>query len=242
MKERVDDIGFGGYKLIQHPEQFCYGIDAVLLADFAAAKQTDSIADLGTGTGVIPLIIHHKSGAKKIVGIEKQREAFELACRNAMLNKLSDAIRFIHGDVVDVKKYFRQGEFSLVVSNPPYTEKGTGPTSPYSSKEEARHETTAGVVDFIKAAQFLLAPKGSFCLVHRPSRLVDIIAACRELRLEPKRLKLVSPFPGAAPNIMLLQCIKNGGKELIVEPTLFIRSPNGLYSSEVNKIYEREKE
>lgn len=240
MEERMDDIGFGGYQLIQNPSHFCYGIDAVLLADFANAKQDDSIIDLGSGTGVIPLILHHKSKAQKIVGLEKQKEAFELAQRNASLNRLSEVIHFVNGDVLDVKKNFKSGEFSLVVTNPPYTEKGRGPTSPYSAKEVARHETTAGIVDFVEAAYYLLADKGSFCIVHRPSRLVDIITACRQNQLEPKRIRFVSPQPEASPNIVLVQCTKNGGKELTIEPTLLVRGQNGEYSAALRKIYEWE--
>lgn len=241
MGERIDDIGFGGYRLIQDPDQFCYGVDAVLLADFSAAKKEDSILDLGTGTGVIPLILYHKSKAQKIVGLEKQREAYELACKNAKMNELSEMIRFVHGDVLCTEMYFKKGEFSLVVANPPYTEKGKGPLSLSCAKRTARHETTAGVADFIKAAQYLLPPKGSFCIVHRPSRLVDIIVACRQHQLEPKRVRFVSPAPDESPNIVLLQCIKNGGKELVVEPTLFIRSRKGVYSADLNRIYERQK-
>jgi tRNA1Val (adenine37-N6)-methyltransferase len=239
--ERVDNIGFGGYQLIQDPDQFCYGVDAVLLADFAAATKEDCIVDLGTGTGVIPLILYHKSKAQKIVGLEKQRKSYELALKNAKMNGLSEFLRFVHGDVLDIKKYFKSGEFSLVVTNPPYTEKGTGPISPYCAKETAKHETTAGVSEFIQAAQYLLGPKGSFCIVQRPSRLVDIMVACRQHQLEPKRIKFVAPVPGVAPNIVLLQCIKNGGKELIIEPTLFVRDHTGVYGTDLNRIYERAK-
>lgn len=239
MGERIDSIGFGGYRLIQNPDQFCYGIDAVLLADFALAKKEDSILDLGTGTGVIPLILYHKSKSQRIVGLEKQKDSYELACRNANINGLSEFLHFVHGDVVDAKMYFKEGEFSLVVSNPPYTEKGRGPKSPSSAKGMARHETTAGIVDFIKAAHYLLAPKGSFCLVHRPSRLVDIMVTCRHYQLEPKRIRFVAPAPGEPPNIFLLQCVKHGGKELMFEPSLFVRNEEGVYSSDLDKIYER---
>ncbi|NCB43694.1 MAG: methyltransferase domain-containing protein [Clostridia bacterium] len=239
MNERVDHIGFGGYQLIQDPSHFCYGIDAVLLADFAQAKQNDCIVDLGTGTGVIPLILHHKSKARKIIGVEKQKEAYDLAVKNARLNNLTETVEFVHGDVVDIKSYFKRGEFSLVVTNPPYTEKGTGPISHNNKKETARHETTAGILEFVEAAHYLLAPKGSFCIVYRPSRLIDLLVACRSLQLEPKRIKFVAPEPDSAPNIVLVQCIKNGGKELVIEPTLFVRESNGAYGAALNRIYER---
>ena len=240
MKERLDDIGFGGYKLLQDPNKFCYGIDAVLLADFAKASKKDCIIDIGTGTGVIPLIIHHKSEAKRIVGIEKQEDSYNLAIQNANINNLTHEVEFKCMDVIDVRKHFKAGEFSLVVTNPPYTEKGRGPISPFDAKQVARHETTAGISDFIEAAGYLLSPLGSFCIVHRPSRLIDILYCCRQNKLEPKRLKFVAPKQGESPNIVLIQCVKNGGKELIVEPMLFVREPNGEYTNEINEIYERE--
>lgn len=239
MHERIDSIGFGGYQLIQDQNQFCYGVDAVLLADFAAAKEEDCIVDLGTGTGVIPLILYHKSKAQNIIGLEKQQAAFELAQKNATLNGLSHVIRFVHSDVLHVENHFDKGAFSLVVTNPPYMEKGSGPINPQCAKKMARHETTAGIGDFVQAAQYLLATKGRFCMVHRPSRLVDIMTACRQHQLEPKRIRFVAPEPGESPNIVLIQCTKDGGKELIVEPTLFVRNQKGNYSAELNRIYER---
>lgn len=239
MQERMDHIGFGGYKLIQNTRHFCYGIDAVLLADFSRASAEDIVADLGTGTGIIPLIIHHKSGAKRIAGIEKQADACELAVRNASINGLSKELEFFCIDVLDVKSTFKPGEFSLVVTNPPYTEQGCGPLSPSSVKQTARHESTAKLSDFIAAAHYLLGPLGSFCIVHRPSRLVDLISCCRAHRLEPKRLRFVSPKPGEPPNIVLVQCVKNGGRELYVEPTLYVRDSSGEYTGEIEAIYER---
>lgn len=239
MHERIDNIGFGGYRLIQNIDQFCYGVDAVLLASFAEAKKEDRIMDLGTGSGVIPLILYHKSKAQMIAGLEKQESAFQLAQKNVELNALDHVIHFVHGDVLNVKKLFEKSTFSLVVTNPPYMEKGTGPINPACGKKVARHETTAGITDFVQAAHYLLDTKGSFCMVHRPSRLVDIIVACRQNQLEPKRIQFVAPKPGATPNIVLIQCIKNGGKELFVEPTLFVRDQNGQYSAALNRIYER---
>lgn len=239
MGERLDDIGFGGYSLLQNTDQFCYGVDAVLLADFSVATPEDRIAELGSGNGIIPLILYHKYKAEKIVGLEKQYEAYELACRNVENNDLKAFISFVHGDVVNVKDLFQPGEFSLVVTNPPYQQKGTGPISPSCAKETARHETTAALEDFIDAAGYLLSPKGRLCMVHRPSRLVDIITLCRKSCLEPKRIKFVAPSPGMSPNIVLLECVKGGGKELSVEPTLFVRDQQGEYSEALNTIYGR---
>ncbi|MFA7462230.1 MAG: tRNA1(Val) (adenine(37)-N6)-methyltransferase [Anaerovoracaceae bacterium] len=238
--ERIDRVGFGDYRLAQDPTQFCYGIDAVILADFAQAKSSDIIADLGTGNGVIPLILYHKSHASRIVGVEKQNEAYELAVRNGRMNGLTDCLEWVCCDVTDLQDHFPPGGFSLVVSNPPYVEKDGGPTNRSKHLETARHETTGTLEDFVKAAAYLLLPLGSFCLVHRPSRLVDILWCCRKHRLEPKRLRFVAPRTGEAPNIVLVQCVKNGGKELNMEPTLVVRDEQGRYSAEIDRIYERD--
>jgi tRNA1Val (adenine37-N6)-methyltransferase len=195
--------------------------------------------DLGTGSGVIPLILYHKSQASRIIGVEKQPAAYDLAVRNGHLNGLADTVEWILCDVTEIEKHLPYGAFSMVVSNPPYVEKGGGPTSRSDLMEAARHETTAGLADFVRAAAYLLSPLGSFCLVHRPSRLVDILCCCRTHHLEPKRLRFVAPRPGESPNIVLIQCVKNGGKELIIEPTLHIRNAQGAYTEEIDRIYER---
>lgn len=237
--ERVDRIGFGEYQLIQDATQFCYGIDAVLLADFARACKGDHIADLGTGSGVIPFILHHKSQAARIVGIEKLPEAYDLAVRNGQMNGLDGIVEWLLCDVKDIEHHLLPGSFHGVVSNPPYVEKGGGPASPSAFMEMARHETTATLEDFVRAAAYLLCPLGTFSLVHRPSRLVDILSCCRANHLEPKRLRLVAPKPGAPPNIVLVQCVKNGGKELLIEPMLYVRDAQGFYTEEIDRIYER---
>lgn len=239
MTRRVDEIGFGGLRLIQDPDQFCCGIDAVLLADYAGAKERDVIADLGSGNGVIPLILHHKSRASRIVGVEKQASAYDLAVQNSRINGLSDAIQWICCDVKEICDHLSGGTFSLVVSNPPYVERGSGPGSPSPWVQSARHETSAGLEDFVRAAAWLLAPLGSFCIVHRPSRLVDLLYYCRSAHLEPKRMRFVAPRQGEGPNIVLLQCVKNGGKELTVEPGLVVRDEQGRYTDEIDRIYER---
>ncbi len=239
MTRRVDEIGFGGLRLIQDPQQFCYGIDAVLLADYANAKKSDIIADLGTGNGVIPLILHRKSRAARIVGVEKEPLAYDLAVENGRMNGLDHVLEWVLCDVTGIPSHFSPGTFSLVVSNPPYVEKGTGPTNPSASLQSARHETTAGLEDFIRAAAWLLRPLGSFCLVYRPARLVDMLCHCRRFRLEPKRVRFVIPRQGEAPNIVLLQCVKDGGRELLVEPALTVRDERGNYTEEIERIYER---
>jgi len=245
--ERLDDTGFGGYRLIQKPEEFCYGVDAVLLADFAAKNISDgqSICDLGTGTGIVPLILAHKTCNTAVVGVELQRDSWDRACRMAALNGLSDRLTFVRMDVADIAcgavngDRLSAGTFQTVTSNPPYMARESGLKSDNDAKRIARHETTAGLKQFVEAASRLLAQRGELCMVHRPSRLADIIAACREFRLEPKELRFVSPHEGEAPNLLLIRCRKGAGAELRVLPPLAVHQKDGAYSEEIMRIYER---
>lgn len=242
--ERIDDIGFGNLKLIQKPKDFCYGVDAVILADFAAnnAKTFPRvIADLGTGTGVIPLILSYKTGASEIYGVEVQRDSYERAVRNAKLNLLEDRLTFINGDVKD--KFCWGANLKeaadMVVSNPPYFKSGGGIVNDKSAKAVARHETTAGLEDFMECAAYLLKPKGDFFMVHRPSRLVDVCCFGRAAGLEPKEIRFVSPTEGGIPNIMLIHMVKGGGSELRFMTPLAVYDGEGNYTEELLKAYNR---
>ena len=261
--ERLDQIGFANLRLLQKPEDFCYGIDAVLLADFAAKRAKPDLqqgylkpvraCDLGTGTGVIPLILSHKlPQGSKIAGVEVQEDSFRRAERNVVLNGLSEQLFMVHGDVSDSalpeRVYERmafsparggRGGFDLVTANPPYTEGGRGLTGKNPAKQIARQETTGTLEDFIRTAAALLCEKGDFYLVHRPSRLVDLCCLFRKYRLEPKTLRLVSPKAGSAPNILLLHGVLGGGRELSVRENFIVYREDGSYTDEVNKTYER---
>lgn len=237
MAERIDEIGFGGYRLIQDTDAFCYGTDAVLLADFAKCREKDSLIDLGTGNGIVPIIVYAKYHPQKLAGLELQPGAYELAVRNAELNGLAEAISFYNGDVKDASKLFEAESFSVVTSNPPYTEKGRGPVSS-DAKLIARHETTAGLEDFIAAAGYLLKKGGAFYMVHRPSRLADIFVLLRKYDLEPKKLQMVAPHQGDAANIALVQAVKGAGHELTVLPELAVRKKDGSYTAALQQIYK----
>ncbi len=241
--ESIEEIGFGGLKLIQSSEGFRFGIDAVLLADFAAVicPGADNIADLGTGNGVIPLILSHKTKAHSITGIDLQAKAIELAGRSCDLNGLGERIRFIQCDVAKLqeKKPDLRGTADAVVTNPPYIAKGAGLTNAGDSKFLSRQETTAGVKEFAAAAAFLLKERGHFFLVHRPSRLVDLFYYCRTYGLEPKKIRFVAPRQGAKPNIVLLHCVKGGGRELDYADELYVYDEAGKYTAEIMKIYEK---
>ena len=256
--ERLDDTGFSGYHLIQKPEEFCYGVDAVLLANFAAknARRNQRICDLGTGTGIVPLILAHKTEVKQIVGVELQLDSWDRAMRMRALNQLEDRLAFANTDVLNIAgpklgkknvaklegeaaQLLQPGTFQIVTTNPPYMAGSSALQSHNDAKRIARHETTAGVREFVAAAARLLDERGEFCMVHRPSRLADIIAACREFKLEPKELQMVAPRLGETPNIVLIRCKKGGGAELNVLPTLPVYGDDGQYSREIMEIYER---
>lgn len=244
MSLRLDDTGFGEIKIWQNPDAFCYGIDAVLLAGFAAEslrkrKASGRAMDLGTGTGIVPLILSHKTDAGYIGGIEIQRESFQLAQKNITENGLNGRLHMFCENVKDLKREELFGTFDVVTSNPPYTAGNRGIESQNPAKAMARHELSASLEDFVRTAAFLLRDRGDFYLVHRPSRLVDICESCRKHRLEPKELRFVSGKPMEKPNIVLVHCVKNGNRELkFLEPG-YVHEPGGAYSQWVLQIYER---
>ena len=239
--ERIDDIGFGNLQLIQRPEEFCYGVDAVILAHYAASSCGNGhIVDLGTGTGIIPLLMSHMTASERIFGVEIQKDSYDRAVRNAKMNRLTERVSFIHGDVSDCSLLKEKiGQVSTVITNPPYMEGNSGLTNSNEAKRIARHETTAGLSEFLGTAAELLCDKGNFYMVHRPSRLVDICVECRKNKLEPKELRFVSPNRDSAPNILLIHCVKFGGRELRMQEPLYIYESTGKYTEEINKIYER---
>ena len=243
MELRLDDTGFGGIHIYQNPQEFCYGVDAVLLADFAsgspaARREKSRIIDLGTGTGIVPLILSHKTKAGKIYGVEVQEASWQLAEKNREYNNLTDRLEFIKSDIKELDEVHREG-FDIVTSNPPYTAGNCGIESANRAKMIARHETTADLDDFIARAAWLLKDKGDFYMVHRPGRLIDICESCRKHRLEPKELRFVSGKPMDKPNILLVHCVKNGNRQLKVLDPLAVRNEDGDYTEEICEIYEK---
>lgn len=242
--ERLDEIGFGNLKLIQKPKDFCYGVDAVILADFAVKnlKRTpNTIIDLGTGTGIIPLIMSHKTDADKIIGVEVQEDSYLRAQRNSKINDLEDRVSFINGDVKDCLSSWGcqlKGAADVVVSNPPYFISGGGIVNDLAPKTIARHETSAGLAEFMACASYLLKLKGDFFMVHRPSRLADICCYGREYGLEPKDMCFVSPTADSIPNILLVHFVKGGGKELKFQKPLAVYDENGEYTKALLEAYK----
>lgn len=250
--ERADDTGFGRLRLIQKPEEFCYGVDAVILADFAARCASVSLhsnsasstrvtaVDLGTGTGVIPLILSHKTSWQRLIGVEVQEGSFDRAQRNALLNGMKGRMEFLHGDVKDYGVSWGTELASaadVVTSNPPYTQSMGGLKCANTAKTIARHETTAGLEDFIRCAAWLLKPRGDFFLVHRPSRLVDICCMARDAGLEPKEMCFVRPNRDAAANILLVHMVKGGGRQLTLMEPLFVYEKDGSYTEKIKECY-----
>lgn len=245
MELRFDETGFGNLGVFQAPEEFCYGVDAVLLADFAAQaarkKKNCRIMDLGTGTGIVPLILSHKTEAQYIAGLEVQSNSYELAQKNITHNRLEHRVHVFHGDVSSFSERELLAEtFDVVTTNPPYFIGGGGLSSKNQAKSIARHETTGSLEDFVSLASSLLKDRGDFYMVHRPSRLVDIFTCCRKYKLEPKELRFVSGKSMEKPNILLVHCVKHGNAELRVLEPLAVHNNDGSYTEEILKIYEKQ--
>ena len=240
--ERIDEIGFGNLRLIQKPEGFCYGIDAVLLATFAQIRKNAKVIDLGTGTGIIPIILSHRTEAAEIVGVELQKDSYERGLRNIFLNNLEDRITLIHSDVKQLvkDKKISPHSFDAILTNPPYIKGDGGLKNKEDAKMIARHETAASLSDFIHEASLLLRDRGDFYMVHRPNRVVDICILCRQHKLEPKELRLVSPNRETAPNILLIHCVKHGRPELKFLDPLYVYKEDGNYTDEIMRLYERQ--
>jgi len=236
---RVDEIGFGGIKLLQDTDAFCYGVDSVLAADMCKVKHSDKVLDLCCGNGAIALIVCAVYAPEHVTGLEILKDAVELAQRSAELNGLSDKVDLICGNAADIENYIKAGSFDAVVCNPPYFEKGRGVGCGASVKDSARHENSASLWDFFRAAAYALRTGGSFYLVHRPQRLADLMECARKTGLEPKQLRMVCPHQGDAPNLLLLKCVKGGGAELKMLPALVVRNRDGSFTEEIDRIYRR---
>ena len=235
--ERIDDLQRNNYKIIQDPERFCFGMDAVLLSGFAKAKEGDRVIDLGTGTGIIPILMEAKTEASDFTGLEIQPESADMAQRSVELNHLESKIRIVTGDIKEASSLFGAATFDVVTSNPPYMTEHHGITNEKSPKAIARHELLCTLEDVISQAAKLLRPGGSFYMVHRPFRLVDIMVLMREYHLEPKRMKLVYPYIDKDPNMVLIEGLRGGRPRLTVEKPLIVYQSPGVYTDEIYDIY-----
>ena len=241
-KERIDDLELKNLKIIQDKEGFCFGIDSVLLSDFAKKIKKDAIVmDLGTGTGIIPILLCGKTELKKVVGVEIQEQVYEMAKRSILLNNLENKFEIINENILNLNKIYEKNSFDVIVTNPPYKKKDTGILNENSKKVISRHEITASLEDFISISKDLLKDKGEFYMVHRPERLVDIITLMKRYNIEPKLLRFVYSNKNSEPNLVLVKGIKNAKTFLKIERNLYIYDDNGDYTEEINRIYNRQE-
>jgi len=235
--ERLDDLHRCGYMIIQDPNQFCFGMDAVLLTGFATVGKDETVLDLGTGTGVIPILLAAKTKAKHLTGIELQPDSADMASRSVKYNNLTERVSIVQGDVKEVENLVQPHSFNVVTANPPYMKFGSGVVDGPSAKAIARHELAMNLDDFVRAAAFALKFGGRLYMVHRPFRLTDIICSLRAHKLEPKVLRFVQPYADKPPNLVLIEARSGGGQELRVLPSLVVYERDGEYTKECYEIY-----
>lgn len=240
-KERIDDLEYKGLKIIQQIEGFCFGIDAVLLSDFAKdIRNNSNVLDLGTGTGILSILLSAKTKLKKIIGIEIQEQVANMAKRSVQLNDLEDKIEIIQKDIKSLEEVFERNSFDAIVTNPPYKKLETGKMNEKESKYIARHEVTANLEDFIKISTYLLKDKGTFYMVHRPERLTEIIVTLKKYKLEPKKIRFVHSNYEQEPKLVLIKAVKNAKEFVTIEKPLFIYNKQGEYTQEILNIYNRD--
>ena len=237
--ESIDDLQLKGLNLIQKKDGFKFGVDAVLLSDFATVRSKHRVMDLCSGTGIIPFLIYGKYEAKEICGLEIQDDMVEMALRSAKLNGLEDRVHFVNGDLKDINKLKSMERFDVVTVNPPYKLNNAGIVNPSDKVAIARHEVLCNLEDVIAASRVLLKDNGRVFMVHRPERLADIFTLMRKYKIEPKRVKMVHPKIGKAPNIVLVEGQRDGGAYLKWEAPLYVYNEDGTYTKEIDSIYGR---
>jgi len=236
--ERIDDLLIGQLKIIQNTSEFCFSLDAILLAHFVTVKHNTRVVDLGTGTGVIALLLASR-GVTQVVGLEVSQSMAEMATRSVILNGLQDQVKIIQGDLCQVKKLLPAGHYDLVVSNPPYRPVGGGYISPNDKVAMAKHEVTATLQDVVNAARHLVKTRGRFAMVHLPERMSEILVSMSKAGLEPKRLQLVHSTMDKKPKMLLVEGVRAARPGLEVLPPLFVYKPDGSYSDEIQEYYKK---
>ena len=235
--ERLDELQRNGYRIIQNPEKFCFGMDAVLLSGFASARKGDRVLDMGTGTGIIPILMEAKTEAEHLTGLEIQEESADMARRSVVLNGLTEKISIVTGDIKEAGRIFKSASFDVITCNPPYMIGQHGLTNPDAPKAIARHEILCTLEDVISQAEQLLKPGGHFYMVHRPFRLAEIMATMMRFHLEPKRMQLVYPYVDKEPNMVLIEGVRGGRPRMTVEKPLIVYREPGVYMPEIYDIY-----
>ena len=240
--ERIDNLEINGLKIVQNEKWFCFGVDAVLLSDFAKKmKKGAKLLDLGTGTAIIPILLSAKTDFEKAVGVEVQEELCKMARKSVMLNGLENRIEILCKNIKELNENFEKNTFDVIVTNPPYKKERSGIINENIQKVISRHEIEANLEDFIKISFDLLKDKGEFYMVHHPERLTDILFYMRKYKIEPKNFKFVFSRQNKIPKLVLIKGVKNAKDFLNVEPNLYIYDDNGNYTDEFLKIYGKKK-
>ena len=236
--ERVDDLGINGYRILQDPDRFGFGIDAVLLSGFAKVSKGQRVLDLGTGTGILPILLEAKTQASHLTGLELQEESADMARRSVLLNHLEDRIDIVTGDLKEADRTFGLASFDVITCNPPYMIAGHGLTNDAEAKLIARHEVACTFEDVAKVSYRLLVSGGKLFLVHRPFRLAEILTTLTLNRMEPKRIRFVHPHLSDEPNMVLIEAAKDGKSRVTVEKPLIVYKDDGDYTDEIYEIYK----
>lgn len=235
--ERIDDLNRCGYGIIQNTKKFCFGMDAVLLSGFAQVKEGENVLDLGTGTGIIPILLEAKTDGKHFTGLEIQPESADMARRSVMMNGQEEKIDIVIGDIKEASKIFKLASFDVVTSNPPYMNNSHGIVNPDMPKAIARHEILCTLEDLVRETAKVLKPGGRFYLVHRPFRLIEIINMLTFYKLEPKRMQFVHPFINKEPNMVLIEAVRGGNSMVKIEKPLVVYKEQGVYTDDIHDIY-----
>ncbi len=235
--ERIDELQRNGYRIIQNEEKFCFGMDAVLLSGFARAGKGERVIDLGTGTGIIPILMEAKTDGTQFIGLEIQPEMAEMAGRSVALNRLEEKVEIVTGDLKEASKIFGKASFDVATCNPPYMSQNHGLKNPGEPKAIARHELLCTFEDVAREAAVLLRSGGRFYLVHRPHRLTELLDTLRRYKLEPKRMKFVHPYREAEANMVLIEAFRGGRPQMRVEAPIIVYEEPGVYTREIYEIY-----
>ena len=239
--ERLDDLQIKGYEIIQSPGRFCFGMDAVLLSSFAKVKKNEYALDLGTGTGILPILLEAKNEGTHYVGLEIQKESADMARRSVLHNKLDQKIEIVTGDIKEASEIFGAASFHVITTNPPYMIGEHGLKNDNEALYIARHEALCTLDDILRESARLLKPKGRFYMVHRPFRLAEILGKMSTYRIEPKRMRLVYPYVDKEPNMVLVEGMRGAKPRMTVEKPLIVYEKSGSYTKELLEMYGMEK-
>ena len=235
--ERLDDLQIKGYEIIQNPGRFCFGMDAVLLSAFAKVKKGEKVLDLGTGTGILPILLEAKNGGNCYKGLEIQPESADMARRSVAHNGLEEKIEIVTGDIKEAAEIFGTASFEVVTTNPPYMIDEHGLKNENEAFYIARHEALCTLDDILRESTKILKGKGRFYMVHRPFRLPEIFSKMCAFGIEPKRMRLVYPHATREPNMVLIEGLKGGKPRMSVEPPLIVYGQDGGYTDELLRLY-----